>query len=137
MSSTQPLPHFPERPVICLYILETESLNRRILTLFTSSGSLIVFADLSRTLTDSGAFLHYGLGDATEVLDAIHLEHGIERLLSHEETGNTWSYSRTLVCLIFVNRGDTVDRKLPLTTESLGDLGMRDGWKEREGQENA
>ena len=66
------------RPVICLYILETERLEQDDTDPIHIQWELDCAADLSRTLNDSGASLHYGLGDATEVLEAIHLEHGIE-----------------------------------------------------------
>ena len=84
------------RPVICLYILEPERLEQDDTDPIHIQWELDCAIDLSSTLRDTGASLHYGLGDAVEVLEEIHANYGIERLLSHEETGNSWSYERDL-----------------------------------------
>ena len=62
------------RPVICLYVLETERLEQDDTDPIHIQWELDCAADLSRTLNDSGAFLHYGLGDAAKVLERIHME---------------------------------------------------------------
>ena len=116
------------RPVICLYILETERLEQDDTDPIHIQWELDCAADLSRTLNDSGAFLHYGLGDATEVLEAIHLEHGIERLLSHEETGNSWSYSRDISVSNFCKSSGIKWIEYP-NNGVVRRLGNRDGWK--------
>jgi deoxyribodipyrimidine photo-lyase len=50
--------------------------------------------DLSNTLRKSGSSLHFQVGDAIEIFENLNNEYGIERILSHEETGNSWSYER-------------------------------------------
>ena len=50
--------------------------------------------DLSRRLAERGAQLCLRVGDAVEVLEALRLETGACRLVSHEETGNAWTFAR-------------------------------------------
>ena len=49
---------------------------------------------LYRDLQALGLKLHLRVGEATEVLTALHQDLGIAALYSHEETGNDWSYAR-------------------------------------------
>ena len=49
---------------------------------------------MSNTLRKSGSSLHIRIGNAIQVLENLDNEYGIKRILSHEETGNSWSYGR-------------------------------------------
>ncbi len=51
---------------------------------------------LREDLTRCGQPLVVRMGDMIDVLDAIHQEHTITGLWSHEETGNDWTYKRDL-----------------------------------------
>lgn len=51
-------------------------------------------ADLREVLAGLGAPLVVRVGDAVQVLAALCKRHGITRIVSHEETGNLWTYAR-------------------------------------------
>jgi deoxyribodipyrimidine photo-lyase len=51
-------------------------------------------ADLRESLGRIGAPLVLRIGDAVEVLENLCRRHGITRIISHEETGNLWTYAR-------------------------------------------
>jgi len=82
------------QPVLCLFILEPERFKQEDIDPIHVNWELDCAVDLSQTLQKSGSDLHFEIGDALEVLENIHNEHGIRRILSHEETGNSWSYDR-------------------------------------------
>jgi len=50
--------------------------------------------ELRRDLRDLGAPLLVRVGAAVQVLEALRRETGADRLVSHEETGNLWTYDR-------------------------------------------
>ena len=50
--------------------------------------------DLRRDLGRLGAPLVVRVGDAVEVLERMCRQHRIDRILSHEETGNLWTFAR-------------------------------------------
>ncbi len=50
--------------------------------------------ELSEALSSLGAPLVFRSGDAVEVLEALRRLTGAERIVSHEETGNAWTYAR-------------------------------------------
>ena len=52
--------------------------------------------DLRDQLGQIGAPLVVRTGDAVEVLDRLCKRHGVTRIVSHQETGNAWSYERDL-----------------------------------------
>ncbi len=49
---------------------------------------------LRRDLARLGAPLAVRVGDAVDVLDDLRRAHGVTRLVSHEETGNLWTFAR-------------------------------------------
>ena len=51
-------------------------------------------ADLRRDLAGLGAPLVVRVGDAVQVLDRLCRAHRITRIVSHQETGNLWTYAR-------------------------------------------
>jgi deoxyribodipyrimidine photo-lyase len=51
-------------------------------------------ADLREALAEVGAPLVVRVGDAVQVLAGLCKRHGIGRIVSHEETGNLWTYAR-------------------------------------------
>lgn len=51
-------------------------------------------ADLRAALAGTGAPLVVRTGDAVEVLAGLCRRHRIDRIVSHEETGNLWTYAR-------------------------------------------
>ncbi|RYI23492.1 MAG: deoxyribodipyrimidine photolyase, partial [Acetobacteraceae bacterium] len=51
-------------------------------------------SDLREALSGVGAPLVVRVGDAVQVLAGLCKRHGISRIVSHEETGNLWTYAR-------------------------------------------
>ncbi len=87
--------------------------------------------DLRARLAALGAPLVVRAGDAEEVLAALHARHGIARLLSHQETGNLWTFARDRRVLALC-------RSLGVPWEEFPDRGVqrgrspdRDGWARR------
>ncbi len=81
-------------PVICLFMLEPGRLELDDTDPIHIQWELDCAVELSATLRDSGADLHFAVGDAVSILEELNQSYGIERLLSHEETGNSWSFER-------------------------------------------
>ncbi|WP_071673409.1 FAD-binding domain-containing protein [Nioella nitratireducens] len=83
-----------EGPVLPLYIVEPEywalpdSSARQ--WRFVAESLLGLAEDLARL----GAPLAVRMGDAVEVLEGLRTTHGAMRLVSHEETGNLWTFAR-------------------------------------------
>ena len=50
--------------------------------------------DLQASVHELGGALCIRRGEATAVLNALHLEYGFAELWSHEETGNAWTFAR-------------------------------------------
>lgn len=81
-------------PVLPLYILEPELWRQD-----DASGRQYAFltdclADLREDLARVGLGLVLRVGDAVEVLDDLRRHFGAAHLVSHEETGNGWTYAR-------------------------------------------
>lgn len=81
-------------PVLCLYIVEPDLWRQS-----DASGRQFAFlreslVALGEDLARRGAALVVRLGDAVEVLEELRLQHGITTLISHEETGNLWTFAR-------------------------------------------
>jgi len=81
-------------PVIPLYIVEPEMWAQP-----DASGRQYAFLaecvdGLRADLAAPGLPLVIRVGDAVEVLDGLRAAHGVAHLVSHEETGNGWSYAR-------------------------------------------
>lgn len=83
-----------EGPVLPLYIVEPEYW-----ALPDSSARQWRFVaeslrGLAEDLARMGAPLVVRIGDAVEVLEELRASHGVTRLVSHEETGNLWTFAR-------------------------------------------
>lgn len=81
-------------PVLCLYVVEPDLWRQS-----DASGRQFAFlreslVALGEDLARRGAALVVRLGDAVEVLEDLRLQHGITQLISHEETGNLWTFAR-------------------------------------------
>ncbi|KNG95096.1 FAD-binding domain-containing protein [Pseudaestuariivita atlantica] len=82
------------RPVLALYIVEPGLWAEP-----DASGRQWDFVrealgDLAGALAGIGGKLVVQVGEAVEVLDALHRDHGIAHLVSHQETGTLWTYDR-------------------------------------------
>ena len=81
-------------PVLPVFVVEPEYWR-----LDDVSGRQFAFlrdcvADLSRRLAERGGRLCLRAGDAVAVLEALRVETGARHMVSHEETGNGWTYAR-------------------------------------------
>ena len=82
-------------PIVPLYILEPELWQQPDL-----SHRHYCFLNESLAELDAQLIEHYGIplvvrcGNASDILQALHDEHSIEALWSHQETWNDWTYRR-------------------------------------------
>lgn len=82
------------RPVLCLYIIDPEQWQQPDTSLRQWGFVVDSLLQLNRALADLGLTLNIAVGPAASVLQQLHQGFPALRLLSHEETGNLWSYQR-------------------------------------------
>ncbi|MEP3478366.1 MAG: deoxyribodipyrimidine photo-lyase [Fuerstiella sp.] len=117
-------------PVTCLYVYEPElwslpDADARHLKFINES-----LAELQVGLQRLGGVLVYRVGDITDVLENLNQQFSIHRLLSHEETGNRWTYSRDLKVAAWC-RQHNVPWKEHTQNGVIRRLKTRDGWAKR------
>lgn len=117
-------------PVICLFILEPERLELDDIDPIHVQWELDCAADLSLSLKALGADLHFAVGDAVSVMEDLNKTYDIGRLLSHEETGNSWSFERDKRVLGWCRSEGIEWREYP-HNGVVRRLGNRDDWKRR------
>ncbi|MES2914538.1 MAG: FAD-binding domain-containing protein [Pseudomonadota bacterium] len=83
--------------------------------------------DLRADLARMGAPLVVRVGDAVAVLEALCRRHGITRIVSHEETGNLWTYARDRRVAAWAKSSGIVWTELP-QSGVVRRLPDRDGW---------
>ncbi len=110
-----------------LYIVEPEYWR-----LDDSSGRQWMFlreslADLRTDLQARGSDLVIRQGDAVEVLAALKAETGFDRIVSHEETGNGWTYARDKRVAAWARKAGIVWDELP-QSGVVRRLDTRDRW---------
>jgi deoxyribodipyrimidine photo-lyase len=113
--------------VICLYILEPElwacpEMSCRQFNVLTES-----LLELDAALRRLGLGLTLRVGDAVEVLDRLHHETPITRILAHEETGLFWTYQRDKAVRRWARRAQVRFQEWPQTGVIRG-LADRSGW---------
>lgn len=117
-------------PVLPLYILEPELWKQS----DVSSRQYHFLCDSLRALNDSLTSLGQGLvlqvGDAVEILRAIHARHTIQALWSHQETWNGWTYQRDKRVQKWA-RENAVPWHEPMQHGVIRRLKHRDGWSAR------
>jgi len=84
-------------------------------------------AELRRDLAALGAPLLVRTGGAVEVLEALRRETGADRLVSHEETGNLWTYDRDRRVADWARETGVVWREVP-GAGVVRRLSTRDVW---------
>ena len=117
-------------PVICLFILEPERLELDDIDPIHVQWELDCATDLSIALKALGADLHFAVGDAVSVMEDFDKRYGIGRLLSHEETGNSWSFQRDKRVLSWCRNKGIEWAEYP-HNGVVRRLGTRDEWKRR------
>jgi deoxyribodipyrimidine photo-lyase len=114
-------------PVLPLYIVEPDywrlpdTSHRQYAFMADCLGDLR--ADLGRL----GAPLVLRMGEACEVLEALRLRHGVTDLLSHEETGNLWTFARDRRVAAWARMTGVRWTELP-QSGVVRRLQSRDGW---------
>ena len=79
---------------LCLFALEPKRFELDDIDPIHVEWELKNAIELSKSLEKIGGSLHFEINDIITILDKINLKFGISRILSHEETGNSWSYQR-------------------------------------------
>ncbi|TCP42358.1 FAD-binding domain-containing protein [Rhodovulum marinum] len=83
--------------------------------------------DLARQLARLGAPLQVEMGEAVAVLDRLTDAYGVTRLVSHEETGNGWTYARDRAVAAWARARGIEWVELP-QSGVVRRLKGRDGW---------
>ncbi len=83
-----------DEPILCLYIVEPDLWQQPDASFRQYRFLEESLGDLRQSLQQRGAELVMRTGDAVAVLDELVGRHGCMRLVSHEETGNGWTYAR-------------------------------------------
>ncbi len=99
--------------VLPLYIVEPEMWQRP-----DASGRQYAFlqeclVDLDRDLQRIGLRLTLRVGDAVEVLDTLRCQYAVKALVSHEETGNSWTYQRDIRVAAWAKGQGVAWREIP------------------------
>jgi deoxyribodipyrimidine photo-lyase len=84
-------------------------------------------AELREALGRLGAPLVVRVGDAVEVLETLRAAHGVTDLVSHEETGNLWTYARDRRVAAWARARGLRWTELP-QSGVVRRLASRDGW---------
>ena len=116
------------RPVLCLFMIETQRLKLKDTSPMHINWELDCAVALSKDVKKIGLDIHFHIGDAREILEGIHCKYGINRILSHEETGNSWSYERDKMISKWCNSKDIVWDEYP-NNGVIRRLKNRDLWK--------
>ena len=85
---------------------------------------------LRRDMAAVGLTLAVRVGDAVEVLSRLCLRHGITKIISHEETGNLWTYRRDQRVAAWARSAGIEWEELPQSGVTRR-LASRDGWQAR------
>jgi deoxyribodipyrimidine photo-lyase len=86
--------------------------------------------DLRDALRAQGLPLAVRIGDAVEVLDRLCRQHGVGQIVSHEETGNLWTYARDRRVAAWAHGQGIGWTELP-QSGVIRRLPDRDGWTTR------
>lgn len=84
-------------------------------------------ADLRHDLGLLGGVLVVRTGEAVDVLDRLCRQHRVTRIVSHEETGNLWTYARDKRVAAWARAAGIAWDEVP-QTGVVRRLGGRDGW---------
>ena len=85
--------------------------------------------ELQADLSQLGLSLYVTVGSVLKSLTELHHRYGIDRLLSHEETGNQWTYERDIAVREWTNSSGIEWLEVP-QHGVIRRLNNRDGWAE-------
>ena len=114
-------------PVIPLYIVEPEMWAQPDASARQWRFVVESLASLDMALHSLGAPLVTRYGEAVQVLESLRVSHNITTLISHEETGITWSYARDKRVAGWARANGVAWRELPQNAVTRR-LRSRDGW---------
>ncbi|WP_208352446.1 FAD-binding domain-containing protein [Pseudaestuariivita rosea] len=86
--------------------------------------------ELRQAMAQFGAPLIVRVGDAIDVFGQFHEEHRLTRIISHEETGNLWTYRRDLRVADWCRANGILWHEMP-QSGVVRRLKGRDGWAAR------
>jgi len=113
--------------VLPLYILEPQLWQQPDISLRHYQFLQNCLGELNTALTQLGQPLIIKVGEAVEVLQELHKEHGISTLWSHQETWNGWSYNRDKHVKTWA-KNHTISWHEPTQHGVIRCLQDRDGW---------
>ncbi|WP_424967796.1 deoxyribodipyrimidine photo-lyase/cryptochrome family protein [Dinoroseobacter sp. S375] len=93
-------------------------------------------ASLAAALARLGAPLRIETGQAVAVFEALRVTHGITRMISHEETGNSWTFARDRAVAAWARAQGVRWDELP-QSGVVRRLAGRDGWARQRDQRMA
>ena len=114
-------------PVLPLYVVEPDYWRLPDTSARQWSFTAEALEDLRDGLAQLGAPLVVRVGDAVEVIDRLCRQHRIGRIVSHEETGNLWTYARDRRMAAWALEAGVIWDEVP-QTGVVRRLRGRDGW---------
>ena len=130
VSDHAPLLHASRGKVIPLYILETGYWTLKDTSARQQDVLIAALRDLNAALSKLGAPLIVRQGDAVDVFKTLLAAHPVTEVVSHEETGNAWTYQRDLQVAKLFRSQNIPWREFPNHGVVRG-LKDRDGWSKR------
>ena len=82
--------------LLCLFLVEPKRLELEDTDPIHIEWELDNAEELAKSLDEIGGHLHIKFEDAITAMQSLHEEYVISRILSHQETGNSWSYQRDI-----------------------------------------
>lgn len=117
-------------PVLPLYIIEPELWRQPDASARQYEFMAECLDSLHADLAGLGLSLVLRVGDAVAVLDALRRDHGATTLVSHEETGNAWTYARDRQVAAWARGQGVAWHELP-QSGVVRRLNTRDRWQTR------
>lgn len=118
------------RDVLALYVIETEWLQSAECDASHVDFALGCLAELRAALAERGMPLLVRVGSAVPVMAQLHQEMGYSHLLSHEETGPSWSFVRDIQVAAWC-KSKNITWKEFTQTGVVRRLRSRSGWAMR------
>ncbi|MGB2479619.1 MAG: FAD-binding domain-containing protein, partial [Candidatus Poseidoniaceae archaeon] len=116
--------------LLCLFLVEPERLELEDTDHIHIEWELDNAEELAKSLAAIGGHLHIKFENAIKVMQSIHEEFEIGRILSHQETGNSWSYQRDIQVKDWCNSNKVEWLEFPSNGVIRG-LTDRDLWKKK------
>ncbi len=117
-------------PALALYVLESAWLDSPECDTQHVAFVLECLAELRPRLAARGLPLWVRVGPVLQVLDGLRRSHGVQQLLSHEETGPGWSYQRDLAVAQWCRQHGVLWQEFA-QTGVVRRLRSRNGWAAR------